>query len=73
VNVDLLLKRLSKMGMPKDFTEILAGWLICGIEWSLFGLWMEYFLVNEGTVQAPRDLTLVQFCSTCVSDYYWKL
>ncbi len=27
VNVDLLLKRLSKMGMPKDFTEILAGWL----------------------------------------------
>jgi hypothetical protein len=33
---------------------------ICGIKRSLFGLWMEYFLVNEGTVQGS-DLGPVLF------------
>ena len=27
VNVDLLLKRLEKMGIPKDITKILTSWL----------------------------------------------
>ncbi len=52
VNVDLLLKRISKMGMPKDSAEILEGWLKDRVAYvELNGHCSEYFLVNKGTVQ----------------------
>ena len=52
VNVDLLLKRLEIMGIPKDLTKILTSWLKDRAAYvEVDGELSEYFLVMEGTVQ----------------------
>jgi hypothetical protein len=52
VNVDLLLKRLEKMGIPNDLTKILTSWLKDRAAYvEVDGESSEYFLVTEGTVQ----------------------
>jgi hypothetical protein len=52
VNVDLLLKRLEKMGIPKDLTKILTSWLKDRAAYvEVDGELSEFFLVTEGTVQ----------------------
>jgi hypothetical protein len=52
VNIDLLLTRLSVMGLPKDILELLTEWLIGRVAYvEVEGSCSEFFDVASGTVQ----------------------
>jgi len=52
VNVELLLERLTIMGLPLDLVQILEHWLKDRSAYAeVDGQCSEYFLVTEGTVQ----------------------
>ncbi len=52
VIIELLLTRLSKMGLPQDVMGLLQEWLVGRIAYmEVEGLCSEFFDVDSGTVQ----------------------
>jgi len=53
VNVELLLTRLTRMGLPHDVMGLIREWLVGRISYvEVEGLCSEFFHVDSGTVQA---------------------
>ena len=52
INIELLVKRLEQVGIPKDLLKILESWLTDRIAYvEVAGTCSSYFRVDSGTVQ----------------------